>query len=89
MIDEDRFPGRQSRLLCAYLVVKQDRPVPRDEFAKALWREVPPATVTGWAADRLYSARDRPDRLGNGDKSEGRWRMNASEAWLSAEQCVD
>src|SRR6478752_599081 len=44
VIDETRFPGRQGRLLFAYLVAEQGRPVPRDELAEALWGEAPPAT---------------------------------------------
>jgi YVTN family beta-propeller protein len=44
VIDEARFPGRQGRLLFAYLVAEEGRPVPRDELAEALWRERPPAT---------------------------------------------
>ncbi len=43
-IDEQRFPGRQGRLLFAYLVAEQGRPVPREELAEALWGEAPPAT---------------------------------------------
>jgi len=44
VIDEARFPGRQGRLLFAYLVAEQGRPVPRDELAEALWGEALPAT---------------------------------------------
>jgi SARP family transcriptional regulator, regulator of embCAB operon len=44
VIDEARFPGRQGRLLFAYLVAEQGRPVPRDELAEALWGEAPPPT---------------------------------------------
>ena len=43
-IDEGRFPGRQGRLLFAYLVAEQGRAVPRDELAEALWGESLPAT---------------------------------------------
>src|SRR5215218_6493323 len=43
-IDEARFPGRQGRLLFAYLVAEQGRPVPRDELAEALWGDAPPPT---------------------------------------------
>jgi DNA-binding SARP family transcriptional activator/ABC-type branched-subunit amino acid transport system substrate-binding protein len=44
VIDEARFPGRQGRLLFAYLVAEQGRPVPRHELADAIWGEAPPAT---------------------------------------------
>ena len=43
-IDEARFPGRQGRLVFAYLVAEQGRPVARDELADALWGESLPAT---------------------------------------------
>ena len=39
------LPGRQGRLLFAYLVVNRHRHVPRDELAEALWREPDPAAV--------------------------------------------
>jgi len=44
VVGEARFPGRQGRLLFAYLVSEQGRPVPRDELAEALWGTAPPAT---------------------------------------------
>ncbi|MGZ4391727.1 MAG: BTAD domain-containing putative transcriptional regulator, partial [Gaiellaceae bacterium] len=44
VIDERRFPGRQGRVVFAYLVVQQGRPVPRDELAEALWGEALPLT---------------------------------------------
>ena len=44
VLDEERFPGRQGRLLFAYLVVARSRPVPVDELAEAIWGESPPAT---------------------------------------------
>jgi branched-chain amino acid transport system substrate-binding protein len=43
-IDEDRFPGRQGRLVFAYLAREQGRPVPRDELADAIWSDAPPVT---------------------------------------------
>ena len=42
MIDDARFPGRQGRLLFAYLAAEQGRPVPKDELAEAIWGETPP-----------------------------------------------
>ena len=44
VLDEARFPGRQGRLLFAYLVAERGRAVPRDELAEALWEDAPPAT---------------------------------------------
>jgi hypothetical protein len=44
LVGEERFPGRQGRLLFAYLVAEQGRPVPRDELAEALWGEELPTT---------------------------------------------
>jgi YVTN family beta-propeller protein len=43
-VDEARFPGRQGRLVFAYLVAEHGRPVARDELADALWGDAPPAT---------------------------------------------
>lgn len=36
-VQDSRLPGRQGRLLFAYLAVERGRPVPRDELAAALW----------------------------------------------------
>src|SRR6478735_9114108 len=44
VIDERRFPGRQGRLVFAYLVCEQGRPVPRDELAEVIWSRAPPPT---------------------------------------------
>ncbi len=44
VVEEAHLPGRQGRLVFAYLVAAQGRPVPRDELAEALWGDVPPAT---------------------------------------------
>jgi len=44
VIDERHFPGRQGRLLFAYLVAEHGRAVPRDELAEVLWGDAPPAT---------------------------------------------
>jgi DNA-binding SARP family transcriptional activator len=45
------LPGRQGRLLFAYLVLNRGRGCPRDELIDALWPEGPPA-----AADSALSA---------------------------------
>ena len=44
VLDDERVPGRQARLLLAYLLLEHDRPVPRAELAEAVWGETPPPT---------------------------------------------
>jgi DNA-binding SARP family transcriptional activator len=44
VVDERRFPGRQARLVFAYLVSEHSRPVPREELADAIWGQTPPPT---------------------------------------------
>ena len=44
-VGEEAIPGRQGRVLFAYLVAAHGRPVPRDELAEALWGETPPPTA--------------------------------------------
>ena len=45
---DSRLPGRQGRLLFAYLVLNRHRPVVRDELVEALWPgRHPAATETG------------------------------------------
>jgi SARP family transcriptional regulator, regulator of embCAB operon len=42
--DEQRLPGRQGRLVFAYLLARHGHPVSRDELAEALWGDELPAT---------------------------------------------
>jgi len=42
---EDALPGRQGRLLFAYLVANRTRPVGREELVSLLWPEEPPEAV--------------------------------------------
>jgi branched-chain amino acid transport system substrate-binding protein len=44
VVGDDQFPGRQGRLVFAYLATQEGRPIPRDELAEVLWGGVPPPT---------------------------------------------
>jgi DNA-binding SARP family transcriptional activator/streptogramin lyase len=44
VLDARHFPGRQGRLLFAYLVTSHGKLVPRHELAEALWEGDPPAS---------------------------------------------
>src|ERR687893_2768609 len=47
---EGALPGRQGRLLLAYLILHRDRPVRRDELVEALWTEgAPPPSADALA----------------------------------------
>lgn len=51
LLDEDALPGRQGRLVLAYLVIERHRPVSRDELSLELWGEdVPDAWEKGLMA---------------------------------------
>jgi DNA-binding SARP family transcriptional activator/tetratricopeptide (TPR) repeat protein len=43
-LDAARLPGRQGRVVLAYLVAERDRPVPTEELAEAVWGPAPPPT---------------------------------------------
>lgn len=44
VVHDDQFPGRQGRLVFAYLATQAGRPIPREELAEALWSGTPPPT---------------------------------------------
>ena len=79
---ESRLPGRQGRLLFAYLTLNRDRPVGRTELVDALWSgELPrdPADALAALLSKLRSA------LGN-DHLQGRGELQLT---LPAEADVD
>ncbi len=41
------LPGRQGRLLFAFLVLERGRPIPRDRLISVLWPATAPATAEG------------------------------------------
>jgi DNA-binding SARP family transcriptional activator len=43
-LDATRLPGRQGRVVLAYLVAERDRPVPSEELAEAVWGPTLPPT---------------------------------------------
>ena len=81
------LPGRQGRLLFAYLVVNRHRYVPRDEVAEALWREPDPAAVDA----RLNPLLSKLRRVFGADAIDGRstLRLCLRDAWVDLEAAVD
>lgn len=77
------LPGRQGRLLFAYLVLNRHRPVPRDELAEALWREPDPAAVDA----RLNPLLSKLRRVLGADSVQARTtiRLHLEAAWVDVE----
>jgi SARP family transcriptional regulator, regulator of embCAB operon len=84
---EARLPGRQGRLLLAYLVVNRHRDVPRTELAEALWAEPEPTSVDAKLNPLLSKLRS----IFGADAVDGRStvRMRLPDAWVDVEAAVD
>ena len=54
---DGRLPGRQGRLLCAYLIHNRHRPVPRAELVAAIWPQRPPGNADSGLAALLSKLR--------------------------------
>lgn len=81
------LPGRQGRLLFAYLVINRHRQVPRDELAEALWREPDPAAVDA----RLNPLLSKLRKVFGAGAVDGRstLRLNLPGAWVDLEGAVE
>jgi DNA-binding SARP family transcriptional activator len=83
---ESLLPGRQGKLLFAYLVVNRHRQVSRDEVAEALWREPDPAVVDARLNPLLSKL-----RRALGDVLTGRstLQLNLPDAWVDFEAAFE
>jgi DNA-binding SARP family transcriptional activator/tetratricopeptide (TPR) repeat protein len=81
---EDGLPGRQGRLLFAYLVLNRERPVSRGELIDAIWWQGAPAAP----GSALSSHLSRLRRLLGSDRVEGRSELRLAlpaDAWVDVE----
>jgi DNA-binding SARP family transcriptional activator len=81
------LPGRQGRLLFAYLVVNRHHQVTRDAVAEALWREPDPAAVDG----RLNPLLSKLRRVFGPESVDGRTtlRLCLPDAWVDLEAAAE
>ena len=84
---EGHLPGRQGRLLFAYLVINRHRPVSRDELAEALWREPDPLAVES----RLNPLLSKVRRVFGPEAVDGRstLRLCLPDPWVDIEAAVE
>jgi DNA-binding SARP family transcriptional activator len=81
---ESGLPGRQGRLLFAYLVLNRSRPVSRDELIDAIWWQAQP----GAPAAALSALLSRLRRLLGAHWLEGRGELRLAlpdDAWVDVE----
>ena len=80
---EDDLPGRQGRLLFAYLALNRERPVRRDELVDVVWDEHPPGSPDAGLAALLTRVR----RALGPDAVEGRshLRLALPDVWLDVD----
>ena len=85
---EDRLPGRQGRLLFAYLVLNRHRLTSRDEMIEALWPEQLPAASESGLSALISKVRKAvgPDVVEG--RSSVRLRL-AKDAWVDVDVVQD
>jgi SARP family transcriptional regulator, regulator of embCAB operon len=85
---EQALPGRQGRLLFAYLVANRAQPIARGELADALWRERTPTAVDSAISALLSKLR----RLLGPDRLRGRSQLQLllrEGSWIDFEAAAD
>lgn len=95
LVEERQFPGRQGRLLFAYLVCERRRPVSRDALGEALW---PGAQPSAWEVAlsalvsklrRLLQSLGLPVGSATISSHGGRYRLHLPiDTWVDVEAAV-
>jgi DNA-binding SARP family transcriptional activator len=95
LVEERQLPGRQGRLLFAYLVCERLRPVPRDELGEAVWPgEQPSAWEVALSAlvsklRRVLQNLGLPSGSATISSHGGRYQMHLpSDTWVDAEAAI-
>lgn len=92
-LDERRFPGRQGRILFAYLAAQGERAVPRDELAQLLWGDDLPATWDKALRVLMTKLRALLEECGIDGSTAltsafGCYRLSLPDAWIDVDAAV-
>lgn len=85
---EQELPGRQGRLVFAYLIANRSQPTSRDELADALWPERAPTAVDSAISALLSKLR----RVLGSERLQGRGRLQLllpQHSWIDLEAAAD
>ena len=85
---EDHLPGRQGRLLFAFLVMHRRQPAPRARLIEALWPTDPPAAVDTALSALLTKLRSAMGSKSVAGKHEIRLVLS-SDAWIDVEAAFE
>jgi class 3 adenylate cyclase/DNA-binding SARP family transcriptional activator len=85
---EDSLPGRQGRLLFAYLALNRRRPIGRDELIEAVWPFEKPPRVDGSLSALLTKLRRALGENALGGRSAVELRL-PGDAWIDCEAATD
>lgn len=94
LVRSERLPGRQGRLIFAYLVSERDRAVPRDELVDSLWLDSPPPAFDVALSSIVSKLRALFAELGLGRQTvsttSGSYRLELpADCWVDVEAAVD
>ena len=94
MLGSDRMPGRQGRLLFAYLVTERSRPVARDELVESVWPQRRPAAYDVALSAIVSKLRALFAEVGLGSRvlvaASGCYRLELpAGAWIDTETAVE
>jgi DNA-binding SARP family transcriptional activator len=94
LVEGAGFPGRQGRLLFAYLVAERDQAQPRDRIAELLWGDAPPRSWESALAAVVSNLRRLLGSVGLGRDALGQtggcYRLLLpTDAWVDLEAAAD
>ena len=89
LVDERDLPGRQGRLAFAFLIAERHRPVSKEEFISAVWRDTPPREIENALSALLSKLRAALNKAAPGQPSSVEVRSGTIQTRLPPDVWVD